>query len=313
MDKLKKVGLTALGTALVSTAAYAGEMSVTGSAGLTFVGGDNTATGNGWSQSDTLTFSGSADLDNGMTVSVSTAIDGGTMDANSLTIDTGGMGTIKFAGTDGSGPVGAWDDVTPSANEEAYALVAGTPTGPDGGVAGDNNWTYTNSEMMDGVTIMLHFQPSDSVAGTTGELKSSTEYGIKYTGVEGLDVGFAAGDNESAAAVVENTVMYAKYAIDAFTIGVQDNSTDSETANADNDFRAYGISYAVNDDMSISYNLATTEYENSSLEDQEATGMSFSYTNGSMTFSGSMNEVDNIQGASATDNTGYELNISFAF
>ena len=309
MDKLKKVGLTALGTALVSTAAYAGEMSVTGSAGLTFVGGDNTDTGNGWSQSDTLTFSGSADLDNGMTVSVSTAIDGGIMDANSLTIDTGGMGTIKFAGTDGSGPVGAWDDVTPSANEEAYALVAGTPTGPDGGTAGNNNWTYTNTEMMDGVTVMLHFQPSH----TTGDVKSSTEYGIKYTGIEGLDVGFAAGDNESAAAVVENTVMYAKYAIDAFTIGVQDNSTDSETANADSDFRAYGVSYAVNDDISVSYNIAKVEYENTSLEDQEATGMSFSYTNGSMTFSGSMNEVDNIQGASATDNSGYELNISFAF
>ena len=309
MDKLKKVGLTALGTALVSTAAYAGEMSVTGSAGLTFVGGDNTDTGNGWSQSDTLTFSGSADLDNGMTVTVSTAIDGGSMDANSLTIDTGGMGTIKFAGTDGSGPVGAWDDVTPSANEEAYALVAGTPTGPDGGVAGNNNWTYTNSDMMDGVTVMLHFQPSH----TTGDVKSTTEYGIKYTGIEGLDVGFAAGDNESTSNVVENTVMYAKYAVDAFTIGVQDNSTDTQATNGDHDFRAYGVSYAVNDDMSISYNIAKTEYENTSLEDQEATGMSFSYTNGSMTFSGSMNEVDNIQGASATDNTGYELNISFAF
>ena len=309
MDKLKKVGLTALGTALVSTAAYAGEMSVSGSAGLTFVGGDNTDTGNGWSQSDTLSFAGSADLDNGMTVSVSTAIDGGIMDANSLTIDTGGMGTIKFAGTDGSGPVGAWDDVTPSANEEAYALVAGTPTGPDGGTAGNNNWTYTNTDMMDGVTLMLHYQPSH----TSGDIASTTEYGIKYTGVEGLDIGFAYGDNESAAATVENSVMYAKYAIDAFTIGVQDNTTDSETANADSDFRAYGISYAVNDDMSISYNIASVEYENSSLEDQDATGMSFSCTNGSMTFSGSMNEVDNIQGASATDNSGYELNISFAF
>ena len=311
MDKLKKVGLTALGTALVSTAAYAGEMSVTGSAGLTFVGGDNTDTGNGWSQSDTLSFSGSADLDNGMTVSVSTAIDGGIMDANSLTIDTGGMGTIKFAGTDGSGPVGAWDDVTPSANEEAYALVAGTPTGPDGGTAGDNNWTYTNTDMMDGVTLMLHFQPS----GGTADVKSTTEYGIKYTGIEGLDVGFAAGDNESAAAVVENTVMYAKYAIDAFTIGVQDNSTDSETANADSDFRAYGTSYAVNEDISVSYNIVKVEYENTSLEDQEATGMSFSYTNGSMTISGSMHEGDNLNGSSAAanDKKGYELNIGFAF
>jgi len=308
MDKLKKVGLTALGTALVSTASYAGEMSVTGSAGMTLVGGDNTVTGNGFSQSDTLTFAGSADLDNGMTVSVSTAIDGGIMDANSLTVDTGGMGTIVFAGTDGSGPVGAWDDVTPSANEEAYALVAGTPTGPDGGTAGNNNFTYTNTDLMDGVTIMAHYQPSG-----TADVRGTEEYGIKYTGMEGLDVGFAFGDNESAAAVVENTVIYAKYAIDAFTIGVQDNSTDSETANADTDFRAYGVSYAINDDLSVSYNIASVEYENSTLEDQDATGMSFSYTNGSMTLSGSMNEVDNVQGVSATDNVGYELNLSFAF
>ena len=94
---------------------------------------------------------------------------------------------------------------------------------------------------------------------------------------------------------------------------MQDNSTDSTTANADNDFRAYGISYAVSEDISISYNVASTDYENTTLEDQDSTGMSFSYTNGSVTLSGSMNEVDNIQGTSATDNTGYELNIAFAF
>jgi outer membrane protein OmpU len=163
---------------------------------------------------------------------------------------------------------------------------------------------------MDGVTIQVHYQPSD---GTT-EVQSTTEYGIQYTGIEGLDVRFAAGDNEDTASVTtENTVMAATYAIDAFTIGMQDNSTDSTTANADNDFRAYGISYAVSEDISISYNVASTDYENTSLEDQDSTGMSFSYTNGSVTLSGSMNEVDNIQGASATDNTGYELNIAFAF
>ena len=60
------------------------------------------------------------------------------------------------------------DDVTPSANEEAYALVAGSPTGPDGGTAGDNNFTYTNTDLMDGVTIMAHYQPSGTadVAGS---------------------------------------------------------------------------------------------------------------------------------------------------
>ena len=68
MNNLKKVGLTALGTALVSTASVAGDMSVTGSAIMTFAGKDNTATGNGWSMSDTMSFSGSGDLDNGWTV-----------------------------------------------------------------------------------------------------------------------------------------------------------------------------------------------------------------------------------------------------
>ena len=47
MDKLKKVGLTALGTALVSSAAVAGDMAVTGSALMTFAGNNNEVTGNG--------------------------------------------------------------------------------------------------------------------------------------------------------------------------------------------------------------------------------------------------------------------------
>ena len=88
---------------------------------------------------------------------------------------------------------------------------------------------------------------------------------------------------------------------------------DSEGANADSDFRAYGISYAVSDDLSVSYNVSTVEHENSSLEDQDASGMSVSYTNGSVTVSASMNEVDNVGGTAATDNSGYEINFVFAF
>jgi len=38
MNNLKKIGLTALGTALVASSAVAGELSVTGTAGITYVG-----------------------------------------------------------------------------------------------------------------------------------------------------------------------------------------------------------------------------------------------------------------------------------
>ena len=107
--------------------------------------------------------------------------------------------------------------------------------------------------------------------------------------------------------------MWAKYTFDAFTIGYQANEEDEETASADTDFTAIGISYAVNDEVSISYGISETEHENTSLQDQDASAVSFSYVSGGMTIGGSMHAVDNVGGAAATDNEGYELNITFAF
>ena len=323
MNKLKKVSLTALGTALVSTASYAADISASGSAGLTFGGGDNTNTGNGWSMSDTITFAGSADLDNGFTVSTSMSLDndGGGVDAASTTIDMGDMGSLTFTGEDGSGPIGAWDDVMPTANEEAHHGVAGSATGPTQGASGNQNFKYVNSSMMDGVELTAFYQPS----GNAANIKSSMEYGIKYTGIDGLDVGFAMGENEdgvaptnvytaiAAGGTYDNTVMYAKYTMDAFTIGYQANDVDGSTANSDYDFRGIGVSYAVNEDISVSYNMTDVDYENSAASDQEATGISVSWTNGSVTVSASTHEVDNVKGTASVDNTAYEVNFGFAF
>ena len=308
MDKLKKVGLTALGTALVSSASVAGDMAVTGSAQMTFAGNNNTDTGNGWSMSDTMTFTGSGDLDNGWSVTFSHAIDGGANDANSIAIDMGDMGSLTFAGLGGSGPVAANDDKMPSANEESWSNSAGTKTAAASGASGNNGFNYTLPAMVDGVSMEVYYLPS--TAGTT----SSFEYGLTYTGVDNLTVGYAGGDNETTAtATIESTNLWATYTMDSFTVGVQDNETDSETADADSEFRAYGISYAVSDELSVSYGISTVEHENSSKEDQDASAVSFSYVSGGMTISGSMANVDNVGGTASVDNSGYELNASFAF
>ena len=308
MDKLKKVGLTALGTALVSSASVAGDMAVTGSALMTFTGNNNTNTGNGWSMSDTMSFSGSGDLDNGWSVTFSHAIDGGINDSNSIAIDMGDMGSLTFAGLGGSGPVAANDDKMPSANEESWANSAGTKTAAASGASGNNGFNYTLPAMVDGVSMEVYYLPS--TAGTT----SSFEYGLTYTGVDNLTVGYAGGDNETTAtATIESTNLWATYTMDSFTVGVQDNETDSETANADTEFRAYGVSYAVSDELSVSYGISTVEHENSSKEDQDASAVSFSYVSGGMTISGSMANVDNVGGTASIDNEGYELNVTFAF
>ena len=308
MNNFKKVGLTALGTALVSSTSFAGDMSVTGTALINFAGNNNTNTGNGWSMSDTMTFSGSGDLDNGWSMTYSHSIDNGSNDANSIALDMGDMGSLTFAGLGGSGPVAANDDVMPTANEESYANTAGTKTGAAAGASGSNGFNYTLPSLMDGVAMEVYYLPS--AAGST----SSFEYSLVYTGIEGLTVGYAAGDNETIATnTKEGTNLWAKYTIDAFTLGAQRNETDNQTANTDSDFDGYGISYAVNDELSVSYGVSTVEHENSSLEDQDAAAVSFSYVTGGMTIKGSASDVDNVGGVASTDNSGYELNVTFAF
>ena len=161
---------------------------------------------------------------------------------------------------------------------------------------------------MENLTVQLYYVPSDLTAG------DSLEYGLKYTGVEGLELGFAQGDSDiSLTNSRESTNLYAKYTYDSFVFGVQDNSTDNATASTDTDFRAYGVSYAVSDEISVSYGAATVEFENTSLTDQDASAVSFSYTSGGLTLAGSHSTVDNVQGAAATDNSGYELTATFAF
>ena len=91
------------------------------------------------------------------------------------------------------------------------------------------------------------------------------------------------------------------------------NETDYGTGTDDEDFTALGVSYAVSDDLSVSVNSSTIDYEATTKDDQEATSVSFSHTSGGMTISGSYGTMDNVAGTSTADNTAYEINFKFAF
>jgi outer membrane protein OmpU len=263
---------------------------------------------------DSLTFTASGEMDNGWNVTVTQIIDSGDgvagdiMDTRTLSIDMGDSGTLLFAGEGGSSVLDAKDDVTPNAGEEAWADVTGASAAP-GGVAGDNMFHYSNSSLVDGVTIMAAYQPSDG----SDDVNNSSDFGIEYTGIDGLTLGAATGEDGSATAEVETTTVYATYAMDAFTVGYQTTNDDSDTANSDIDFTAIGVSYAVSEDVSVSLNRSTHDYESASLEDQEATGISISYTMGSMTFKANHNTVDNLAGASSSDRSGYAMSLGFTF
>ena len=313
MNNLKKIGLTALGTALVTSTAVAGSLDVTGTAGITYVG--NSGADNGGSkltQKTTISFTGSAELDNGFTVSYYNNISGqeGTNFNQHFDVDMGDAGKLRFAGngTSGNGAVGAWDDKTPAANEESWDIKGGGgETGPVNQQTGDDSLIYTNTAIMDGVTVMLNYKPSE----TTND--STTGAGLAYTGIDGLNIGVAKEDNNTAADEVKNTVVYATYAMDAFTFGIQNNESDSAAANADRDFTAWGISYAVSEDISISYGSSEVDFENTSLEDQKADALGVSWTNGSMSVTASRHDIENVAGANDDDRDATEVNLTFAF
>ena len=314
MNNLKKVGLTALAGALVSVSANAADLSVTGGVSLNFAGEEKQTTGNGWSMNDGITFKASGELDNGWNVTATQIIDssdgaaGAIMDTRILAIDMGDSGTLTFSGTGGSSVLAAIDDVTPTAGEESWDDVTGADKIP-GGTGGDNMFHYSNSSLMDGMTISGSYTPSDAAT----VIESSSDYGVKYTGIDGLTIGAAAGENNAAAASIDITNMYVTYAMDGFSVGYQTSESDSETASADKDFTALGLSYAVSEEMSVSLNTSTIDYEDATLSDQEATGVSVSYVMGSMTLKANHNTVDNIAGASTDDRSGYALGLTFAF
>jgi len=315
MNNFKKIGLTALAASLVSVSANAADLSVTGGASIGFTGEEKVDTGNGWSMNDGITFGASNELDNGWNVSLSFIMDssdgaaGAILDTRILTIDMGDSGVLKFAGTGGSSVLNAVDDTTPTAYEESWDVVSSASAIP-GGIGGDNMFHYSNASLMDGVSLAVAYVPS---AGSS-YVESSLDYGVTYTGVDGLTVGIAAGENNAAAATLDITNMYAKYASTAgFSVGFQTSESDSETANADKDFSAMGISYAVTEETSVSLNSSTIDYENSSLSDQEATGISVSHVMGSMTLKAAHNQVDNIAGTATADRSAYDLSLAFAF
>ena len=308
MNNLKKIGLTALGTAMVATSAQAASLTVSGATSIFFGGEDNSNSGNGWSMTDQIDFNASGEMDNGFTVDMYLQFDSGsTLDDKTLAIGMGDMGTLTFSGHGGNGPVGAWDDKTPSANEESWGTsIGGTVDGPTNSAVSNNSFIYDYT-VTDGIALKAAYVPSKGSA-----LESSTEIGVSYTGMEGLTVLAAMGENNSAADKIDLSVFSVNYAMGPITVGFQANESDAGTG-TDEDFSAYGISYAVSDDVSISYGVSSLDYESTSLEDQDSSAVSVSFTAGGVGISASHQTTDNVAGAAAADNSSYEINFSFAF
>ena len=172
-------------------------MSVTGGADISLMNSSNADQGNSFSSGDSLNFSGSGELDNGMVVTSNIEIDGGNEDDRSVVIEFPEMGTLKFQKVvtlqclqltmlcrQHTTLLGMyWYTTTAPATGQA------TKEAPVGGFTTDNNFFYTAPEMVEGLGVNVSYTPS----GTSDQTDLS--YALAYTGVDGLTIGYAADDN----------------------------------------------------------------------------------------------------------------------
>ena len=331
MNNFKKIGMTALAASLVSTSVFAGELTASGSAGITVEGysGSILNSDTSYSMADSVILSGSTELDNGMTVSMSFELDSdnqstsSSYDDESITISSDTLGTIKFSGHGGSSATSAIDATAAGNIYDNFDGVAGS-TGnglTSAGVnllaagAGDNNIYYTLPAMVDGLAV----NASLNTAGATGN--NAIGYNMTYSGVEGLSVSYGIADINTGVSTTEGdqTVMNASYAYGPVTVAYTNSEYDTGAGNTRalaQEVTSYAISYTVSDAISVTYGTETIESGLASeVTDAEYEKISASYTAGGMTISVSSQDAENIDhGTNADEDYEYwSLGLAFAF
>ena len=327
MTNFKKIGLTALTASLVSVSANAGTLTASGSASMNTEGHSGTGldAGTTFSMSNSVVLSGSGELDNGMTVSVSFELDqsdtdgaGSSFDSHSVSVSSDTLGTLTLAGHGGSSTTGKIDttaagDMWDNFDGVTYTGGVTVADAVSANSGENNNFLYTSPDLMDGLNVTLSYNPQ-----TTDE-ESETGFGVNYSGIEGLSLSYAvtdenthAGSNTSG----DNTVIKASYAYGPVTVAYSEMEHDEGLSSGANDITmtSYALTYTMSDELSVTYGSETSD-KGSKTTDLEVEGISVAYTTGGMTISASTMSLENGNwGTGSEEDMDYwALGASFAF
>jgi len=335
MKTWKKAGLTALAGSLVATSAYAGAMTVSGTANIAYAGNtgseDSSSAGafeagddgSRWGMTKSISFAGSGEMDNGWTVSLGTTYSDAATSAVNVKIDMGDAGTLDFEGGTSSRGIGKIADMMPTANEDVGDGININGTTASGGLSGAVSGGvegFHYSKAMDMVEIGIGYAPkggATAAAGSANGVAGASTIGgfIKIDPMDGLEIGFGTSESASAAGATttnDHTTVYITYVYGPVTVGYQESEVDKYNSAADDEATRWGVLYAVNDELSISYQ--DHENDDGSLAvDETATGWSASYTVGSMTFKAHRNSATNVGNSVANESEHTEVGVTFAF
>jgi hypothetical protein len=258
-----------------------------------------------------IKFSGSTELDNGMSMSVMQDFDdAGAFGDGKITFgNVGGMVDI-YVGTDGS-ELDAIDDITPTAFEEANGSGSGTYQDV-GGLAAEMGIGIKGSLPIIG-TVQAQYVPKADAAENADKVASGDTSGSKGSGMEvvvktalgdlpvvgsflggnTLTLGYAEEEMEQVANTTDRheATVALTGSIGNFSYGYQVEHIDGGQTAAATDAVFYnvesiGLAYAVNDALSISYNMMEQKQHNVAADssfEQETDAINIGYTVGGLT------------------------------
>ena len=285
MKNITKTLLVLVSALSISFAATAGDLSVSGSANASYViGGSTDSQSKGLGVSNELNFTAAGEMDNGWTWSYSTELDpadGGTAtnDDSQLVVGMGDMGTVGFYDSEGGlskevgygvGALGTGTDygntmtvsyggtVSSSPNVQYHLPADMLPFGlglkvgyvPNTADGGGNSFKNAGPEQ------------SNSLGGDT-----ATQYQVTAAPMDGLSVGadyYSMDDGTATAQDYESGNYYAQYAMGNWKVGYNKGYyapalTAKNTAVTMYENTAWGIEFAINDALSVSFNEERSE------------------------------------------------------
>jgi hypothetical protein len=326
MNKLSKIGASALcGSLAAISAADAGDLAVSGGIDMTWISLSDQVTGNPIGIGSNFGVSGSGELDNGWSVKLAVDLtNAAAFSAVNVTVGMPGIGDfIISSGVSGTG-IDRMDDKTPNVWEEAYGTGLGSGVDTVAGASGGAGVEFTPSFMPDGLTVRAHASPA--VGGSnTGDKSGSGDDGTQQKGgfdvtfdatsdilgVDGLNIYGGVADIEqyvNGAAFSGNKkekTLGASYAAPmGLTLGYQWSEEDLGRASGALKYtnHGYGVTFSINDDLSIGYNFYKSTQDNDTDVDLEASSFQIAYSMGGLSLRIADAEVDNATYATAATN-----------
>jgi outer membrane protein OmpU len=304
---------------------------------MSWISLDDESTGNPIGLGSNLTFTGSGDLENGWNVALSVAMDNKDAYSNTtVTVAVPSLGSILVSqGVSGTG-IDRIDDVTPNVWEEAYGTGLGTGIKTVAGTSGGTSIEYTPNILPDGLTARIAYSPDAGSSGANDKGTGTADYSAKGSGfdvtlqatdaihnIAGLTVWGGMSEVSQDTTVsgtdsdLEEQTIAVSYAAGGFTLGYQWSEQDLgvNTGAQSYENTGYGITFNVNDDLSVGYNNFESDQDNATDVTAEASSFQIAYSMGGASIRLAEANVKNkaYQTGAANDRDATTLSVSLAF